>query len=102
MKVKLLDAEHARYRAAKNDWAVNYINRTRNGVGTGLLSQDEQTVRRSSMFRCNHCGLKLIEIGRFGERLDCNRRAWRDVRECICLSLPDEDIWTLRAVVRRG
>ena len=59
-----------------------------------------------SMFRCNYCKQELIEIGHIGERLvgcsDCNRWTWLGGRECISLALPEEDIWTLRAVVSRA
>ena len=54
------------------------------------------------MLRCSYCQQELIQIGRFGERLvgcfDCNQWTWPGVSECVSVALPDEDIWTLRAV----
>jgi hypothetical protein len=50
---------------------------------------------------CNFCGLPVIDIDHYGERLigcvDCNRWSWEgSERDRLFMELPEEDIEALR------
>jgi hypothetical protein len=51
---------------------------------------------------CPRCNGPQIEIDRFGERLvgciECNRWTWSG-NDSISMALPEEDLWTLKAIV---
>jgi hypothetical protein len=56
------------------------------------------------LVRCPCCNGPLNEIDRFGERLvgctECNRWTWPDSGECISLSLPQDDLISVRSHVK--
>jgi hypothetical protein len=58
----------------------------------------------NQLVACPCCNGSRIEIGRFGERLvgciECNRWTWSG-NDSITIALPEEDLWTLKAVVTR-
>jgi hypothetical protein len=51
---------------------------------------------------CPRCNGPQIEIDRFGERLvgciECNRWTWPE-NDSISMALPEEDLWTLKAIL---
>jgi len=62
------------------------------------------TLMAPEVVRCPRCAGPLSEIDRFGERLvgctECNRWTWPDSGECISLSLPQDDLISVRRRVR--
>ena len=55
---------------------------------------------------CPHCGIPIIEIDRYGERLigciECNRWTWPTSAESVSMALPEDDLRALRARVKLG
>jgi hypothetical protein len=54
--------------------------------------------------KCPHCDGPLINIDRFGERLvgciECNRWTWPDSAGCVSMSLPEDDLISVRRHVK--
>jgi hypothetical protein len=60
-----------------------------------------ETAEHQPITNCNFCGLPVIEIDHYGERLvgciDCNRWSWHgSERDRLFIELPKEDIEALR------